>query len=49
MTKDRIRMFIRIVVLLLAVTLIATGIVSGGMRNVFIKAANICSECIGLG
>jgi len=33
----------------LAVALIAAGVLNGGMRDVLIKAINICTECIGLG
>lgn len=32
-----------------ALLLIAAGILNGGMRDVLIKAINICTECIGLG
>ena len=32
-----------------AVILIAAGILNGGMRDVLVKAINICTECIGLG
>lgn len=32
-----------------AVMLIAAGILNGGMRDVLVKAINICTECIGLG
>lgn len=31
------------------VLLIILGILNGGARDVFVKAAKICSECIGLG
>lgn len=40
---------VRIVLYALAVILIVTGIGNGGMRDVLIKAINICTECIGLG
>lgn len=33
----------------LAVTLLALGAANGGMRDVLVKAINICTECIGLG
>lgn len=39
----------RIAVLVLAMTLLALGIANGGMRDVLVKAINICTECIGLG
>lgn len=32
-----------------AVGLIAAGVVNGGARDVLVKAAQICTECIGLG
>ena len=39
----------RLVLLIAAAALIAAGIVNGDVRDVFAKAAAICSECIGLG
>ena len=41
--------YVRIVLYVLAVILIVGGIGNGGMRDVLIKAINICTECIGLG
>ena len=41
--------YVRITLYVLAVVLIAEGIGNGGMRDVLIKAINICTECIGLG
>ena len=32
-----------------AIALIALGVLNGGMRDVLVKAINICTECIGLG
>ena len=32
-----------------AVILLAAGVLNGGMRDVLVKAINICTECIGLG
>ncbi len=49
MTKDRMRLVINIVILSAAAALLAAGIAGGGMRDIFIKASKICSECIGLG
>ena len=40
---------IRIVILALAAGFIVMGIFNGSMRDVFIKASKICTECIGLG
>ena len=40
---------IRILFFLAAAALIAAGVCNGGMRDVWVKAVNICTECIGLG
>ncbi len=40
---------LRLAVLAAAVIFLAAGILNGGMRDVLIKAINVCSECIGLG
>lgn len=40
---------VRIVVGLAAAALIILGVLNGGMRDVLVKAINICTECIGLG
>ena len=32
-----------------AAALIILGVINGGLRDVFVKAINICTECIGLG
>lgn len=39
----------RAILVFAAIGLMAAGIINGGMRDVFIKAVNICTECIGLG
>lgn len=39
----------RILLYAVALLLIVAGILNGGMRDVLIKAINICTECIGLG
>ena len=39
----------RCLLLAAAITLIALGVLNGGMRDVLVKAINICTECIGLG
>ena len=40
---------VRVVIFAAAVVLIVVGVFNGGMRDVLIKAINICTECIGLG
>ena len=40
---------VRLVLLAVGITLVFVGIFNGGARDVFIKAINICTECIGLG
>ena len=39
----------RKILVILALLLIAAGVANGGMRDVWVKAVNICTECIGLG
>jgi len=40
---------VRIVLLTLAAALIIAGILNGGIRDVLVKAINLCTECVGLG
>ena len=40
---------LRLGLLVLAVLFILIGIFNGSMKDVLIKAINVCSECIGLG
>ena len=40
---------IRAVLLVIAVVFMIIGIFNGSLEDVFIKATNICTECIGLG
>lgn len=40
---------VRIVLYAAAVILIVLGVMNGGLRDVLVKAINICTECIGLG
>ena len=42
-------LYVRIALYAAAAVLIVLGIGNGGMRDVLIKAINICTECIGLG
>lgn len=48
-SSEKVLLGVRIAVLLVAVAFIIWGITNGGARDVFIKAINICTECIGLG
>ena len=49
-TPDRKKQVILRAVLLAAAALfIIAGICNGSMQDTFVKAANICTECIGLG
>jgi hypothetical protein len=41
--------YVRVALYAVAVVLILLGINNGGMRDVLVKAINICTECIGLG
>lgn len=49
MNKPQNLKWVRSALLVLAAILIVVGIINGGMRDVLVKAINICSECIGLG
>ena len=40
---------LQIVVVIAAVILIILGVCNGGAKAVHTKAANICTECVGLG
>ncbi len=42
-------MILRVVILVLALTLIVIGLASGGFKDVMTKAIRICFECIGIG
>ena len=39
----------RLILYALAILLVILGVMNGGMRDVLVKAINICTECIGLG
>lgn len=47
--SEKKNMIIRIILYSAAVLLLILGIANGGMYDVFVKAVNICTECIGLG
>ncbi len=40
---------VRTAVLIAAVGMIAAGVLNGSMRDVLVKAVNLCMECVGLG
>jgi len=40
---------VRVGLAVLALILVVAGVANGGMRDVLVKAINICTECIGLG
>lgn len=42
-------LLIRVFLYALAIGFIVLGVMNGGLRDVLIKAINICTECIGLG
>lgn len=45
----KVRMILRGALYVAAAALIVCGVANGGMRDVLVKAINICTECIGLG
>ncbi len=47
--SSRLKTCTRVFVFALSAVLIVLGIVNGGLYDVFVKAVNICTECIGLG
>ena len=46
--RDR-TVLVRVLLLALALAMIAAGVLNGGMRDVLVKAINLCTECVGLG
>ncbi len=40
---------LRLVICVIAIVFIVLGVMNGGLRDVLVKAINICTECIGLG
>ena len=49
LNDEKRQRWIRGILLLAAAALIIHGVLNGSMRDVFIKAVHICTECIGLG
>ena len=47
--SDRRTALLRAGVLAAAALLLAAGLMSGGFRDVLVKAVNLCAECVGLG
>ena len=47
--NPKVKRTLRIVLTLAAVVFIVLGVMNGSAKAVFTKAANICTECIGLG
>ena len=47
--KEKNYSLIQVFVIIFSLLLIAAGIFNGGLKDVLIKAINICTECIGLG
>ena len=45
----RREVILRVVILILAASLIIMGICNGGLEDVLAKGASICTECVGLG
>ncbi len=43
------RTYLRLALYALGIVLVAAGVANGGLRDVLVKAINICTECIGLG
>lgn len=48
-TKESKLMLPRVLIIAASIFLIVLGLMNGGAEDVFIKAINICTECIGLG
>ena len=47
--RERVALFVRLAIGVVAVVFIVCGIANGGMADVLGKAINICTQCIGLG
>ena len=47
--KRRVVMWVRIIVLAAAAAMIVAGALNGSLRDVLVKAINLCTECVGLG
>ncbi len=47
--EERTVLAVRIILLIVAAALLIAGVLNGGIRDVLIKAINLCTECVGLG
>lgn len=47
--RKRLLMWVRIAVLAAAAAMIIAGALNGSLRDVLVKAINLCTECVGLG
>ena len=47
--EERRTSAVRIVLICAAAVLIVLGVLNGGLRDVLVKAVNLCRECVGLG
>ncbi len=47
--KDKILLIARYTLLVVGLALVIGGVAGGGMKDVLLKAINICTQCIGLG
>ena len=48
-TRSGLLWKVRLFILIFALAFIGLGLLNGGLNDVFVKAINICTECIGLG
>ncbi len=48
-SKEYVKRFVQIVMILAGITLIVLGIYGGNVTDIWNKAVHICYECIGIG
>jgi hypothetical protein len=46
---EKVRKIIRAVLFVVAVIFVFWGVCRGEMKTVFVKAVNVCLECVGIG